>query len=60
MSGNTVRETVPTCEGRGKRFYVTSKRVAETEAFGEEFLKRFNADLMRLGVEARMIAMKLI
>ena len=41
-------------------FYVTNKRVAETEAFGEEFLKRFKADLMRLGVEARMIAMKLI
>ena len=34
-------------EGRNI-FYVTSKRVAETEAF-EEFLKPFNADLMRLG-----------
>ena len=27
-------------------FYVTTKRVAETEAFEEEFIKRFNADLM--------------
>ena len=30
--------------------YVTNKRVAETEAFEEEFIKRFNADLMRLGL----------
>ena len=41
------------------QFYVTNKRVAETEAFEEEFIKRFNAHLMRLGEEGRMIAMKL-
>ena len=41
------------------RFYVNNRRVAETEAFEEEFIKRFNADLMRLGEEVRMIAMKL-
>ena len=40
-------------------FYVTNRRVAETETFEEEFIKRFNADLMRLGEEVRMIAMKL-
>ena len=40
-------------------FYVINRRVAETEAFEEEFIKRFNADLMRLGEKVRMIAMKL-
>ena len=40
-------------------FYVTTKRVAETEAFEEEFIKRFNADLMRLGGVVRMMATKL-
>ena len=39
--------------------YVTNKRVAETEAFEEEFIKRFNADLMRLGGVVRMMATKL-
>ena len=39
--------------------YVTNKRVAETEAFEEEFMKRFNADLMRLGGVVRMMATKL-
>ena len=40
-------------------FHVTNKRVAETEAFEKEFIKRSNADLMRLGEEVRVIAMKL-
>ena len=31
-------------------FYVTNKRVAETEAIEEEFRKRFIADLMRLSL----------
>ena len=39
-------------------FYVTNMKVAETEAFEDEFIKRFNADMMRLGVEVRIIAMK--
>ena len=40
-------------------FIVTNKRVAETEAFAEEFTKGFIADLMRLGEAVRMIAIKL-
>ena len=40
-------------------FYVASKRVAEADAFKEEFIKRSNADLVRLGKALRMIAMKL-
>ena len=39
-------------------FYVTNKKVAETVVF-EELIKRFNADLMRLGEAVRMIAMNL-
>ena len=39
-------------------FHVTNDRVVETEAFEEEFTKRFNADLMRLGDSVQMIEMK--
>ena len=35
------------------------KRAAETEAFKDEFIKRFNVDLMILGEAVRMIAMNL-
>ena len=40
-------------------FHVTNKGVAETEAYEEELIERFNADLMRLGEAVRMMAIKL-
>ena len=40
-------------------FYVTNRIVAEAEAFEEESIGRFNADLMRLGEEVRMVAVRL-
>ena len=40
-------------------FYVTNKGMAETEAFGEDFTKWFNTDLMRLGEAVQLTAMKL-
>ena len=47
-----VKEKINLC-------YVSNKGVAATEAFEETFIKRFNADLMRLGEAVRMITMKL-
>ena len=38
-------------------FYVTNRRVTETEAFEEECTKWFNEDIMRLGEAVRMSAM---
>ena len=39
--------------------YVTNMRVTEKEAFEEDFIKRFNVNLMRSGEEMRTIAMEL-
>ena len=54
------RAAAPERQGRHvNHFYVTHKRVAETEAFEEELVRHLNVDLVGLGQGVRMKAMKL-